>query len=241
MADGAGAGAGAYQYGKVGGVSRKDGSGHRDPPRPNKYVPNKDCFWVGPRGDTKSSFIQMLLLWKTFVMCLRCLFTEVIVIAVQLEPGLNVKDSSNWCYFRWLHQIDDDTNESPDGFFRVFTEMDDEIYIAEIKARQIDGLRLIIGDDWYADAHTLQKFLKYVDGGQKHPGIMTNLSHRAIVRQERDEEGNKVTVYKGGASAHLWLITQKVTRMTGTTTRTLMKANVIAHTHEERGEERNLR
>ena len=67
----------------------------------------------------------------------------------------------------------------------------------------------------------LQKFLKYVDGGQKHPGIMTNLSHRAIVRQERDEEGNKVTVYKGGASAHLWLITQKVTRMTGTTTRTL--------------------
>ena len=46
------------------------------------------------------------------------------------------------------YEIDEESDASPDGFFRVFPTLDVETYKAEIQGRDIDGLRLIIGDDW---------------------------------------------------------------------------------------------
>ena len=104
-----------------GGFSRPSGSDHRDPPLPFKFFPGKHMVYVGGAGFGKSGFLIMLLLWLTSAFCFRKIFKEVVIISLQLRAGLSVKDSSNWCYFRWLYQIDDETDESPDGFWRVLS------------------------------------------------------------------------------------------------------------------------
>ena len=87
MADGAGAP--TFEYPDTYGFSQPSGSSHRDPPLPIKYFPSKDCFWVGPKGSAKSTFVQFILHYPTGEACVRSLFKEVIVSGTQLQAGLD--------------------------------------------------------------------------------------------------------------------------------------------------------
>ena len=158
MADGAGAP--AFEYPDTYGFSQPSGSSHRDPPLPIKYFPSKDCFWVGPKGSAKSTFVQFILHYPTGEACVRSLFKEVIVSGTQLQAGLDRRQSSNWNLLRLQYEIDEESDASPDGFFRVFPTLDVETYKEEIQGRDIDGLRLIIGDDWPAHFGELLGFLE---------------------------------------------------------------------------------
>ena len=129
MADGAGTP--AFEYPDTYGFSQPSGSSHRDPPLPIKYFPSKDCFWVGPKGSAKSTFVQFILNHPTGEACLRALFKEVIVSATQLQAGLDRRRSSNWNLFRCLYEIDE-SDASPSGFFRVFPALDVGTYKASI-------------------------------------------------------------------------------------------------------------
>ena len=95
-------------------------------------------------------------MWWTTAFCLSLFYDEVVIICTDAGSGYKKTKYSNsyyWCLFRWLYQIERryGSDQSPDGFFRVYTAMTLEMWEAEIQKRPIKRLRLVICDDTAAD------------------------------------------------------------------------------------------